>query len=122
MDIQEIKEMFVEEANEYLEVLDTNLELMKTSFDSITYDLICETYRAAHSIKGTSGFLALTEISALSRAMEFKMMPWRDKESSPQPEDILILIEANQILKSMVENFEELQDLDLTDILEKLKN
>ncbi|MDD4155250.1 MAG: Hpt domain-containing protein [Candidatus Cloacimonetes bacterium] len=120
MDIQEIKELFIEEANEYLSVLENNLKFMQSSLDEVSDDLICETYRAAHSIKGTSAFLALKDISELSKAMEYKMMPWRDKEATPNLKDIKTLLEAYDILKNMIDNLEENKQTDIYNIIKQL--
>lgn len=111
MDIQEIKEMFVEEANEFLDVLENNLNLMKNEFNNINDEIILETYRAAHSIKGTSGFLALEHITSLSKAMEHKLSLWRDKEKEPNPEDIHLLHNAFLKLKELVDNLDN-QDIE----------
>lgn len=120
MDLQEIKEMFMEEAIEYLEILKVNLNKMYESVNEIDNEIILETYRAAHSIKGTSGFLALEKIMSLSKAMENLLIKWRDKEEKPTELKIKILQEAYSLLQSLVENLDSDNQPDIVEIIEKL--
>ncbi len=120
MDIEEIKEAFLEESAEYLNILKNNLNEMREKYPDIEDNLIYETYRAAHSIKGTAGFLALGNISATAKAIETKMMPFRDKEKVISPKDIELISKASEFLESLIDNMEKSEDTDIREVLETL--
>lgn len=120
MDIQEIKEAFLEESEEYLNILQRNLSLFKKDFPNAEYETIVETYRAAHSIKGTAGFLALQNISQLSKAMEFAMMPLRDKQKDISMELIDKMLSATDFLQELINNIETSEDYSIEEMIKKL--
>ncbi len=120
MDIEEIKEAFLEEAQEYLDILKNNLRTFEGNFPNCDYEKITETYRAAHSIKGTAGFLALINISSLAKAIEYKMMPFRDKEKEITLSDILALQNAVIFLEQMINDIENSEDYNINSVTEPL--
>ncbi len=120
MDIEEIKEAFLEESAEYLNILKDNLNNMLDNFPEIDHNVIYETYRAAHSIKGTAGFLALGNISAVAKAIETKMMPFRDKEKSITVEEIELIKKASQFLGTLIDEMESSEETDISEVLQIL--
>jgi len=67
-DMKEIFESFLIETREILEKLD--LELVKLETQPDDKDLLNEIFRAFHTIKGTSGFLGLVRLQALTHKLE----------------------------------------------------
>jgi two-component system chemotaxis sensor kinase CheA len=67
-EMQEIIDDFMVEADELVSSLDRNLVKLEETPEDL--DLLNEIFRAAHTIKGTSGFLALDDITALTHKME----------------------------------------------------
>lgn len=120
MDIEEIKEAFLEEAQEYLDILKNNLRTFEGSFPNCDHEMITETYRAAHSIKGTAGFLALTKISQTAKAIEYKMMPFRDKEKEISLPEILTLQKAVTFLEEMINDIENSEDYNINSVIDSL--
>jgi two-component system, chemotaxis family, sensor kinase CheA len=67
-DMAEIFESFVVETNETLEKLD--LDLVKLESNPDNTDLLNEIFRSFHTVKGTSGFLGLVKMQALTHRLE----------------------------------------------------
>jgi len=120
MDIQEIKEAFLEESEEYMNILRSNLETLKSNLPDNDHNMIVETYRAAHSIKGTAGFLALQNISKLAKGMEYALMPIRDKEKALDLDLIEKIQEAAVLLQDLIDNIETSEDFSIDAMLNKL--
>lgn len=120
MNIEEIKEAFLEESQEYMEILIPNLETMLEVFPVYDHAMLMDTYRAAHSIKGTAGFLALTKISELAKAMEHLLLMIRDKELEPAKPIYKALIKISHKLEQMIQNLEHSAGIDITEELQEL--
>ncbi len=67
-DMAEIFESFVVETKETLEKLDLDLVQLESSPENA--DLLNEIFRSFHTIKGTSGFLGLVKMQALTHRLE----------------------------------------------------
>ncbi len=67
-DMKEIFESFLIETREILEKLD--LDLVKLESQPEDKDLLNEIFRSFHTIKGTSGFLGLVKLQALTHKLE----------------------------------------------------
>lgn len=120
MDIEEIKEAFLEESQEYLEILTSNLETFLELYPNIDHSMMFETYRAAHSIKGTAGFLALTKITELAKAMESTLIMLRDKELEPSKAVFKALLKGAGKLNKLIDQMEHSGDMDITEEIQEL--
>ena len=67
-EMTEIFESFVVETKETLEKLDLDLVQLESSPDDA--DLLNEIFRSFHTVKGTSGFLGLVKMQALTHRLE----------------------------------------------------
>jgi len=120
-EMQEIIEDFLVEADELIDSLDTNLvKLEETPSD---LDLLNEIFRAAHTIKGTSGFLGLDQVTTLTHKMEDILNKLRKAELVVTAEIMDVLLKSLDILKVLLENVREgsSEEVNLHDILESLK-
>jgi len=82
---------FVQEAREYLEVLNQGMvELEKNPTDA---DLLTELLRAAHTLKGSSRMLTFRDINQVAHSMEDVLAAIRDGllEMSPEAGDVFFL-------------------------------
>ncbi len=120
MDIEEIKEAFLEESQEYMETLISNLENFLELYPNIDHSLMFETYRAAHSIKGTAGFLALEKITELAKSMETILMMLRDKELKPSKAMLKALLAAANKLTKLIDHMETSSNMDITEEIQEL--
>ncbi len=105
MDFKKLYEIFVEEASEHLENLEHGLlELEKKPDDA---ELLNSIFRAAHTIKGSSGSLGLMDISAFMHVMEEILDATRNGELTPNEDMISALLEATDLIKDMVASVAE---------------
>jgi two-component system chemotaxis sensor kinase CheA len=100
MDFKKLYEVFVEEAMEHLENLEEGLLQLEKSPDN--GDLLNAIFRAAHTIKGSSGSLGLKDISSFTHIKEEILDAVRNGEIAPDKELISILLEGVDLLKEMV--------------------
>ena len=76
---EELK-VFLEETEEHIELLDNAIVRMEKEADNT--DLIQEIFRAAHTIKGSSGMVGHTRMADLTHAMESLLDKLRNKKLS----------------------------------------
>lgn len=113
-DMKEIVESFIVESREILEGLDHDLlELERTPDDR---ELIDRIFRAVHTVKGTSGFLSLDQMSNLAHRFEDVLNKLRQNELTFYPEMMDVLFAAfdqmNVLLDRVVEGNVEPVDQD----------
>jgi two-component system chemotaxis sensor kinase CheA len=99
---REILEDFIAEADELVGSLDTNLVRLEATPGDL--DLLDEIFRAAHTIKGTSGFLGLENVTLLTHKMEDVLNSLRRAEMVVTPRVMDILLEALDVLRSMLDD------------------
>lgn len=66
-DLSQFREVFFDEASEHLAIMASCLERLEPAAPAA--DVIAETYRCAHSIKGASATFGFDEMAGLARAM-----------------------------------------------------
>jgi two-component system, chemotaxis family, sensor kinase CheA len=120
-DMKEIYESYLVEAREILERLSQDLiSLEKTPADA---NLLNNIFRGVHTLKGTSSFLGFSQMTELTHASEDLLNQLRKGELFADEKIIDLLIEAHKnavILLQRIEN-RNLQPLELTAIMEKLR-
>lgn len=99
-DMQEIIDEFLVEADELIESLDTNLVKLESAPGDL--DLLNEIFRAAHTIKGTSSFLGLDQVSGLTHKMEDILNKLRKSELVVTQHIMDLLLESLDILKQLL--------------------
>ncbi len=119
-DMQEILGDFLIEADELIESLDTNFVKLESTPDDL--DLLNEIFRAAHTVKGTSSFLGLEQVTELTHKMEDILNKLRKSELAVTPEIMDILLEALDILKLLIDDVRSgtKREHDLTSIIDRL--
>lgn len=123
---QDFIQEFVDEAKAHLEKLEACL-IKKSNF--FTEESINEIFRAVHSIKGTAGFFGLVKIVELSHLMENVIGEFRSGSILLEEGDVDLLLASSDVLKEMVYNVSNSENVDigeikvkLTEILEKVAN
>lgn len=107
-DLDEMKEIiddFLIEADELISSLDNNLVKLESNPEDP--DLLNEIFRAAHTIKGTSGFLGFDEVTSLTHRMEDILNKLRKHELAVSPEIMDVLLESLDVLKILLDNVRE---------------
>jgi two-component system, chemotaxis family, sensor kinase CheA len=100
--MKEIVDEFMIEADEILAKLDE--DMVKLEKNSTDLNLLNEIFRAAHTIKGTSGFLGLDKVSELTHKMEDVLNKLRKGELKTNPVIMDALLQAIDTLKLLLED------------------
>ncbi len=101
VDIKKLHSIFVDEAMERITELEKGLlQLEKTPHDT---ELLNSIFRAAHTIKGSSGSLGLNDISAFTHNMEEILDAVRKGSLIAEKQLINVLLDAIDMIKEMVE-------------------
>lgn len=121
-EMAEIFESFVVETNETLEQLD--IDLMKLESSPEDAELLNKVFRSFHTVKGTSGFLGLVKMQALTHRLEDILNKLRKEEAklnSKIMDGILEGYDAMRELLQVVENNKN-EDFDTEQIIKNLQS
>lgn len=104
-EMQELIKEFVAETDESLEGLDQFfIKLEKSPAD---LSLINEIFRAVHSIKGSAGFLGFNRLVEVAHQSENLLNKLRQQEMQATPEIIDIILEAVDVLKTLMSELKD---------------
>jgi two-component system chemotaxis sensor kinase CheA len=121
-EMAEILESFLIETNEIIERLGQDLlTLERTPSDAELHNTI---FRAVHTIKGTSSFLGLHQMTTLAHRCEDVLNKVRKGELVVTSRSMDVMFEAYDLLKVLLQRIEQknAEPVDLTGILEKLES
>jgi len=104
-DLGEIVGEFLMESHENLDQIDRDLVSLEQEPDS--RDLISRIFRAIHTIKGTSGFLAFSRLETLAHAGESLLSKLRDGVQPVTPATITVLLATIDGVRSLLSSIEE---------------
>lgn len=108
MDSAELLEMFIDEAGEHLENL--NQRVLELDKGEITEDTINEIFRAAHSLKGTSGSMGFTRLQRLTHDMESVFSLVREGKLSVGSDLVDLLFRCLDAVQAYLDNIRETSD------------
>jgi len=112
--------LYVEESLEHLADIENDLLTIEDGGADIDEELVNKVFRAAHSIKGGSGFMGLETIKELSHWMENVLGMIRGREMVPSPESINVLLLAADELRNLLSNAATSNDVDISSHIEAL--
>ncbi|MEU4421113.1 chemotaxis protein CheA [Actinoplanes sp. NPDC024001] len=121
-DLGEIVGEFLMESHENLDQIDRDLVSLEQ--DPNSRDLISRIFRAIHTIKGTSGFLAFSRLEKLAHAGESLLSRLRDGVQPVTPETITVLLLCIDGVRSLLSSIEETQseaDVDIESMIVKIQ-
>lgn len=101
VDFRKLYSIFVDEAAEKIAELESGLLQLEKSPDD--KELLNTIFRAAHTIKGSSGTIGLKDISHFTHGMEEILDLMRQDRLTPDNELVSVLLEAADLIKEMVE-------------------
>lgn len=104
-EMQELINEFIAETDEMLEGLDQFFVKLEESPGDLS--LINEIFRAVHSVKGSAGFLGFNRLVDVAHQAENVLNKMRQKEMQATPETIDIILEAVDVLKSLMKEIKE---------------
>lgn len=116
MDDDLLKE-FINECREHLVTIETDLLTLEEGGVNIDEPLVNKVFRAAHSIKGGSGFFGLNNVKELSHKAETVLDMIRSRKMVPNSEVTNILLAAFDKLRELINNTETSDQADIGDLL-----
>lgn len=110
----EILLAFIEESIEHLADIENDLLAIEKRGPDIDEELVNKVFRAAHSIKGGAGFMALTVIQDLAHAAENVLGLIRSRKLIPTPQVVNALLLAADKLHQLLTHVEDSKDADIS--------
>ena len=101
IDVEELK-VFLQEVEEQLQLLDEDIIRLETEADNA--DLLQEIFRAAHTLKGSSGMLGFQKMAGLTHAMEDSLDKLRSGTLTVSAELVDALLQSLDALRELKEN------------------
>jgi len=108
---------FLQESCEHLATIESDLLAMEEGGANTDDQLVNKVFRAAHSIKGGSGFFGLESIQRLAHRIESSLDLIRCKEMVPTAEVVNILLAAFDRLREMINNPKASDSVDIADLM-----
>ncbi|MCB9496635.1 MAG: chemotaxis protein CheW [Fibrobacteria bacterium] len=118
----ETLQLFLEEAREHLQDIETDLLEIERNADSPGGELVNKVFRGIHSIKGAAGFFGLTRMKDLAHGMENLLNRMRNAEVRAERAVVEALLRAADLLNSMVEAPEASEQIEIASALSMLKS
>lgn len=119
---REIVNVFIVESKKDLENIEQDFFTLESQATEPDQELADKIFRAIHSIKGSAGMLELTKISKLAHVMETLLQKIRLKEIYPESEYIGALLAGSALLKEMIENVSNSEEICIKDVHSQLSN
>ena len=108
MDVSQYLEIFLDETNEHLQNLNT--QILDLEQDPENADTINEIFRAAHSLKGMAGTMGYKRMQNLTHDMENVFSEVRNGNIKVQPEMIDVLFQCLDALQEYTDNIKNSAD------------
>lgn len=113
--------VFLDELEEKLQVINDNLLILEREPDN--QEVLQEIFRAAHTIKGSSGIMGYEKMASLTHEIENLFDKIRQHELTVDSEMINVLFEALDVLNTLKREVTgDKVDIDTGDVLAKLKS
>jgi two-component system chemotaxis sensor kinase CheA len=114
IDDDETLAAFVEESKEHLDGIEADLLAIEEAGANIEPDRVNKVFRAVHSLKGGAGFLGLDKVKELAHASENLMNLIRNEELVPTPAIVSTLLDAADLLGSMISHASASNEVDIS--------
>jgi two-component system, chemotaxis family, sensor kinase CheA len=111
---------FVNESREHLATIEADLLTIEEGGANVDGELVNKVFRAAHSIKGGSGFFGLQKVKELAHKAETVLDMLRSKKMTPNAEITNVLLSAFDRLREMINNPDESGTADIDDLVANL--
>jgi two-component system chemotaxis sensor kinase CheA len=120
VDINQYRQLFIEEAREHIEAL-TKL-LLTLEKDQQNIEIVNMLFRSAHTLKSSSGMMGYNDLQELTHAMEDIFDDMR-KGNVPSSNLISVLLECVDALSSKLENIQNMveKEIDVASLTQKLQ-
>ncbi len=118
----ELLNEFINESREHLATIEADLLAIEEGGANVDETLVNKVFRAAHSLKGGSGFLGLNKVKDLAHKAETVLDMLRSRKIIPNAEVTNILLAAFDRLRGMINAPAESDAVDTEDLLLSLTN
>ncbi len=95
---------FINESREHLTTIESDLLAIEEAGANIDSERVNKVFRAAHSIKGASGFFGLIKVKELAHKAETVLDMMRSRKMTPNAEITNLLLAAFDRLREMINN------------------
>ena len=116
----ELLNEFVNESKEHLATIEADLLTIEEGGENIDEVLVNKVFRAAHSIKGGSGFFGLTKVKELAHKAETLLDMLRSRTMVPNAEVTNVLLAAFDKLREMICNPAESENVSIEELVVSL--
>ncbi|MBK5938723.1 chemotaxis protein CheW [Halochromatium roseum] len=120
--MDELLQEFINEAQEHLATIEEDLLTIEEDGASADKELINKVLRAAHSIKGGSGFFGLVQVKELAHGAETILDMLRSDTMTPNAEVINLLLNAFDTLRTMLDDPASSEQADNAALLQSLND
>lgn len=117
---EQLLEVFVSSASELLDEIEVDLLTLEQQGSDFDSDLVNKIFRAAHTIKGESGFVGLKNLGSLAHAIENLLDQVRDGVLPPTSGLINVLLDGFDELRNMCEDPDASHDMDVSGLKDRL--
>ncbi|MEW6439876.1 MAG: chemotaxis protein CheW [bacterium] len=111
---------FINESREHLATIEADLLAIEECGAEIDEELVNKVFRAAHSIKGGSGFFGLNKVKELAHSSETVLDMLRSRKMAPNAEITNLLLAAFDRLRDMINHPAESASADVADLVVSL--
>ena len=118
--MDELLQEFVNDAQEHLATIEQDLLAIEDEGASADKELINKVLRAAHSIKGGSGFFGLVQVKDLAHGAETVLDLMRSDKMMPNAEVINVLLAAFDTLRTMLDDPENSAQVETAELMTSL--
>lgn len=119
---EEVYQLFLEEAREHLEDIESDLLQLEDQKDALDPDLINKVFRDIHTVKGGSSFFGLDKIQGLAHIMENLLGKIREGETKVTSELVSLLLDGADLLRQMVNNPQNMEEVSTDETLHSLES
>jgi two-component system chemotaxis sensor kinase CheA len=111
---------FINESREHLTTIEADLLAIEEAGANIDLELVNKVFRAAHSIKGASGYFGLNNVKELAHRAETVLDMMRSKKMTPNAEITNLLLTAFDKLRDMINHPQESAEADIGELVVNL--
>ncbi len=108
---------YISESLEHLADIEQDLLTIEEGGADIDEEVVNRVFRAAHSLKGGAGFLALDTIKELAHKIENVLDMMRNREIAPNPEIINILLNSFDQLRDLINNSDTSNEVNVDEFI-----
>ncbi|MBN1959200.1 MAG: chemotaxis protein CheW [Desulfuromonadales bacterium] len=116
----ELLQEFITETREHLYSIENDLLSIEEQGENVDLELVNKVFRAAHSIKGGSGFFGLDKVKELAHRAETVLDMLRSGKMVPNSEITNVLLAAFDQLREMVNMPGDSRNADISELLQSL--